>query len=188
MGAKGEGNRQRIVDAANQLFYHKGYNQTSFSDIAEVAGLSRGNFYYYFKTKDDILFAVIEHRIESTRNMLTDWERQYANPRQRLQRFVRMLSQSEQDILRYGCPMGSLTTELSKNQFSLHSKAREMFELFRHWLEAQFAELGQPTEARMLALHLLALTQGVSLIGNVYSDPQFLNNEIDRLVAWIDSV
>ncbi len=57
MPRKSERTRQRIVEAANRLFYHKGYNQTSFSDVVEAAGVPRGNIYYYFKTKDEILEA-----------------------------------------------------------------------------------------------------------------------------------
>ena len=58
MGTKGEGNRQRIVDAADSLFYRRGYNQTSFQDISDATGIRRGNFYYYFKTKYEILESV----------------------------------------------------------------------------------------------------------------------------------
>ena len=43
--------KEKIVLAADQLFYVRGYNQTSFSDIADETGIPRGNFYYYFKTK-----------------------------------------------------------------------------------------------------------------------------------------
>ena len=55
MGTKGENNRARIIEAADELFYKRGYNQTSFSDIADITGIPRGNFYYYFKTKEGIL-------------------------------------------------------------------------------------------------------------------------------------
>jgi len=44
MGRKGEEKRQRIVDAANTLFYHKGFTATSFADIAEVCDMPKGNF------------------------------------------------------------------------------------------------------------------------------------------------
>ena len=52
---QGEEIRQQIVSAANRLFYEQGYNHTSFSEIAEAAAVPRGNFYYYFKSKDDML-------------------------------------------------------------------------------------------------------------------------------------
>ena len=44
MGTKGTTNRQRIVEAADRLFYVRGYNQTSFSDISDATGLPRGNY------------------------------------------------------------------------------------------------------------------------------------------------
>ena len=45
MGNKGEALRQRIIVAADELFYQQGYENTSFSDIADMIGISRGNFY-----------------------------------------------------------------------------------------------------------------------------------------------
>ncbi|MGI9514997.1 MAG: TetR/AcrR family transcriptional regulator, partial [Anderseniella sp.] len=46
------GTRDHIVAAASQLFYRQGYEHTSFADIAGAVRISRGNFYYHFKTKD----------------------------------------------------------------------------------------------------------------------------------------
>lgn len=186
MGVKGDTNRQRIIDAASELFYHKGYNLTSFSDIAAAAGLSRGNFYYYFKTKDEILSAVIAQRVRSIRGMLEAWDHQCGGPQERLRRFVGLLDQSQDDIVRYGCPIGSLNMELGKTQGFLQEQARALFDLLRHWLEAQFRELGQSARSQSLALHTLALMQGVSVVGNVYSDPSFLQQEVARIREWAD--
>ncbi len=58
--------RDRIVQAADQLFYRQGFEHTSFSDIADDVQISRGNFYYHFKTKDEILDAVINVRLVDT--------------------------------------------------------------------------------------------------------------------------
>ncbi|WP_198347572.1 TetR/AcrR family transcriptional regulator [Nocardia terrae] len=58
------------------MFYHRGFEQTSFASIAEVVQLSRGNFYHHFKAKDDLLDAVIATRLEETRTMLAQWESQ----------------------------------------------------------------------------------------------------------------
>ncbi|HEY7886322.1 MAG TPA: helix-turn-helix domain-containing protein, partial [Cellvibrionaceae bacterium] len=54
---------EKIVAAADRLFYERGFDATSFADIAEAVQISRGNFYYHFKTKDDILDAVIARRL-----------------------------------------------------------------------------------------------------------------------------
>lgn len=185
---KGQEFRQYIVEVANRLFYQRGYNQTSFTDIAAAAGIPRGNFYYYFKTKDEILDAVIELRMAMIRGMLDEWTATIPLPRDRLRRFLQILSNEEDAILRYGCPLGSLNVELSKTQLALQSRAREMFDLFLDWLMQQFIALGQGPAARDHALHLLAATQGASLIGNAFEDGQFLRTEAARLRQWIDSV
>ena len=47
--------RSRIVSAAWQLFHEKGYNKTTVDDIIALSGTSKGSFYYYFNTKDELL-------------------------------------------------------------------------------------------------------------------------------------
>lgn len=47
--------KSKIVTAAWQLFYEKGYNKTTVDDIIELSGTSKGSFYYYFSTKDELL-------------------------------------------------------------------------------------------------------------------------------------
>lgn len=47
--------KSRIVTAAWQLFYDKGYNGTTVDDIIEASGTSKGSFYYYFSSKDELL-------------------------------------------------------------------------------------------------------------------------------------
>jgi AcrR family transcriptional regulator len=62
MAKKSERTRQRIIDAANRLFYHQGYHNTSFTDVVDATNIPRGNIYYYFKTKYDFLIGAIRHR------------------------------------------------------------------------------------------------------------------------------
>ena len=52
--------RDSIVQAADALFYERGFEHTSFADIADAVRISRGNFYYHCKTKDEILTAADE--------------------------------------------------------------------------------------------------------------------------------
>lgn len=56
--------KHEFIDAARALFLEKGYNETSVSDIVKTVGVAQGTFYYYFKSKDDILDAVSEKIFE----------------------------------------------------------------------------------------------------------------------------
>lgn len=185
---KGQEYRQHIVQAANRLFYQRGYNQTSFSDIAEAAAVPRGNFYYYFKSKDEILEAVVDMRLQSIRDMLAQWDATLSDPRERLHRFVQILANEEQEILRYGCPLGSLNAELSKTQLQQQTHARQMFELFLQWLQSQFEALGQGLASRDLAWYLLSVTQGACLVSNAFEEQRLLRKQVERLQLWIETL
>lgn len=188
MPKKSERTRQRIVEAANRLFYHKGYNQTSFSDVVDAAAVPRGNIYYYFKTKDEILESAISYRCDRIAQMLETWNGTYRTPIERLRRFVDILSNSTDAIMRYGCPMGTLNTELGKDQAGLQEQAEQLFTLFEDWLSDQFAELGYTGRARELALRLMAQGQGISVMAHVHSDPAFVTREKARLARWLDKL
>jgi AcrR family transcriptional regulator len=185
---QGEEIRQQIVSAANRLFYEQGYNHTSFSEIAEAAAVPRGNFYYYFKSKDDILHAVVDARLQRMRAMLQQWEHQFPEPKRRLKRFVDILLSEEQNLIRFGCPMGTLNAELGKTQADLQTRAVEMFDVFIDWLKAQFLALGHGNKSRAHALHLLAVAQGISLVAHAYADTKFIGREATQLKDWIDSL
>ena len=51
--------KQEIIDTANRLFSKKGYSQCSINDILNEIGIAKGTFYHYFRSKEDVLDAVI---------------------------------------------------------------------------------------------------------------------------------
>mgnify|MGYP001595102935 FL=1 len=55
-----EERRKDILDAANELFFQKGFDGTSTNDIIEKVGIARGTLYYHFKSKEGIMDALIE--------------------------------------------------------------------------------------------------------------------------------
>lgn len=185
MQSKGEKTRAEIVDSAKALFYERGYDGTTFSDIVEAAGVYRGNINYYFKTKDDILLAVIDRHREEFDALMAEWTATIADPRERLMAFAGMIVAREAALTRYGCPIGSLNTELGKDRLGLQQSARALFDLFRDWLTAQFRALGADAEAENLALHLLGRAQGVAVIAHVYQDAELLHREVAGLEKWI---
>ena len=177
--------RDHIVDAADRLFYQQGYEHTSFSDIAEVVRISRGNFYYHFKTKDEILDAVIEARLADSRAMLDQWETEGATPADRIRSFIHIMIANRADIARYGCPVGTLSSELAKLDHPAQDEANELFTLFRVWLRRQFTLLGRKADADTLAMHLLARSQGVATLASAFHDEKFIAQEVRQMHDWL---
>jgi TetR/AcrR family transcriptional regulator, transcriptional repressor for nem operon len=179
--------RDHIVEAADQLFYRQGYEHTSFSDIADVVQISRGNFYYHFKTKDQILDAVINTRLANTRKMLEQWEIEGKQPADRIRSFIHILIANRADIKRHGCPVGTLCTELAKLDHASQAEANKLFTLFRTWLRRQFTLLGRESDADALAMHLLARSQGVATLANAFHDEKFIKQEVKQMCEWLSS-
>ena len=179
--------RDHIVEAADQLFYRQGYDHTSFSHIADAVQISRGNFYYHFKSKDEILDAVINVRLTNTRKMLEQWENEGKQPADRIRSFIHILIANRADIKRYGCPVGTLSTELAKLNHASQAEANTLFTLFRTWLCRQFTLLGRKADADALAMHLLARSQGVATLANAFHDEKFIKQEVKQMCDWLRS-
>lgn len=177
--------RDHIVEAADKLIYQQGYEHTSFSDIADAVKISRGNFYYHFKSKDEILDAVIALRLEKTRQMLAQWEIEGPEAADRIRCFIHILIANQAKIKRYGCPVGTLTNELAKLQHASQAEANKLFTLFRTWLRKQFTLLGSADDADQLAMHLLGRSQGVATLANAFHDEQFIAYEVEQMYAWL---
>jgi TetR/AcrR family transcriptional regulator, transcriptional repressor for nem operon len=179
--------RDRIIEAADQLFYRQGYERTSFTDIADAVRISRGNFYYHFKTKDEILDAVIEARLANTQKVLDRWTIEGKTPTERIRSFIQMLMANRADIKRFGCPVGTLTSELAKLNHASQDEANKLFTLFRTWLCQQFALLGREADADALAMHLLVRSQGVATLASAFHDEKFIKQEVKQTCDWLDS-
>ncbi len=180
--------RERIVEAADQLFYRQGFEHTSFTDIADAVQISRGNFYHHFKSKDEILDAVIGMRLANTRTMLDRWEVEGESPADRIRSFIHILIANRAKIKRYGCPVGTLCAELAKLVHPAQGEANEVFTLFRIWLQRQFALLGRGTDADDMAMHLLARSQGVATLANAFHDESFIRKEVEQMCVWLDAI
>lgn len=179
--------RARITEEADSLIYRQGFAPTSFGDIADSLGISRGNFYHHFKTKDAILDAVIHRRLSVTQALLTRWETESPDPAGRIGHFIDILLTNQSKILQDGCPAGTLCSELAKLDHLLLDRAAEVLALFRNWLSVQFAALGC-AEPDALALHLLGRSQGIAVLLHCTRDATFLGREVATLHRWLGSL
>jgi len=180
--------RELIVEKADALFYEGGYEATSFAEIAAAVGISRGNFYHHFKTKDDILYAVLTRRMARTRAMLDGWKADGVDPRERILAFIRMLITNRAKIMAFGCPVGTLSSELVKLDHVAQGRAAEIFGLFRDWLAEQFRALDADESADSLAMHLLSWSQGVAVMATAFRDESFIRDEVAGIERWLASL
>jgi len=60
-----EERRNEILDTAEMLFFTKGYARTTVNDVLQVIGIAKGTFYYYFKSKEEVMDAVVVRFIDA---------------------------------------------------------------------------------------------------------------------------
>jgi AcrR family transcriptional regulator len=180
------GKRQRLIDAACQVFYAQGVERTTLADIAAAAGVPLGNVYYYFKTKNDLIGAVIEAHLSEARAMLAGLDAAHDGPRGRLKAMFAALAEQSELIATYGCPQGSLCTELDKLPGG-PGLAAELMRVPLDWAERQFCALGR-ADARDLAVEVIARYQGTALLASTLRDPGLMARESARVAAWLDTI
>jgi AcrR family transcriptional regulator len=185
---QGEQTRNNIVKSANKLFYRQGFHKTAFSDIVKAVGLSKGNITYHFKSKEDILMAVFERRMEKTKNTLASWDDKHPDAIGRLHCFIDSLLEGKSELTRYGCPNGTLASELGKSNALTRELSQHLFDLIRHWLIDQFLSLGYSSEqATDLAMELFTRGQGICVLSQVYNDEKLFEHEINQLKKLIEN-
>ncbi len=185
--SKIDNKRTRLIEAANKLVQRQGFNQTTLADIAQESKVPLGNVYYYFKTKEDIGHALIEHRTEGVCGQFSEWDK-LADPKKRILAAIKGVADNREMVAQSGCPVGSLCQELHKDGGLLADKAAGTFAAMLDWLEAQFHLLGTGKESAGHALHLVSALQGASLLTNAFNDPTLMLRETARLTKWVNTL
>ena len=178
------GKRVRLINAAMSLVYQRGFQQTRLADIAASADVPPGNVYYYFKTKEEIGAAIIDQRLSQIKAFQQKLD-ELGSPQQRLCAFIQMTFGNRDMLARGGCPIGTLCTELHKEDDALANRSTALFEQLLGWLETQFEGLGLHSDAKGLAVHLLSSLQGIGVLAHSLRDPEIVAMETERLQKWV---
>ena len=171
---KGEESRQRLIACAARLFWKNGYAATGISEILAQAGLPKGSFYFYFKSKDDLAVEVISYYQRILLDQLENisvgktWETFVDGT------FGFLLSSSEDtDFL--GCPFAVMGMETAFYKPEIAKKYGEGIEKFRDLFCRVLLFSGlEPSHAETLSSRFLSLYQGAILLGRISGNTSYL--------------
>lgn len=176
-----------MVAAAADLFYRQGVARTSLADIAQAADVLVGNMYYYFKTKDDIVAAIVQTHADQLTSAIAALERRHRSPRVRLKALMGVLAARRESVALYGCRYGTLSSELAKRAEGPDPLAALLMRIPLDWAEQQFRAMGR-RDAHDLAVELVATYQGTALLSNALGQPELMARQMRRLERWIDEL
>lgn len=112
---KAEGTRLNILEKAFTLIYSRGYHATSIDDIIATTKVTKGAFYYHFKTKDEMGLAIIEELLRPTmKEAFIDPLSNSSDPQKDIYRMMHHLLLENQLLkVAYGCPAANFTQEMT---------------------------------------------------------------------------
>jgi AcrR family transcriptional regulator len=186
--------RDRIVGAAMELFWEKGYGSTSIADILARARVNSGSLYHFFPGKQDLLVAVLETYRDGIRPMLL--EPAWAGVDDPIERVFALLALYRRLIVdtecRYGCPIGSLALELHEPDPIVRERMAENFDAWttaiRECLEAAGDRLPESTDRGAVAEFVLTAMEGAVMQARTHRDVAFFDRAVAQLRRYLDSL
>ena len=172
MGREGR-SPEKIIEAACALFHLRGFQSTGLEEILEASGVCRSNFYYHFRSKEDLGLEVLRRQAEAfeagcIRGILED----SALPaRRRLELLFETVAHRQRaEQFRCGCPFGNLAAELC----GVHPEfRRRLSEFFGRWEESvdrclkdgvARGEFREDLNTRLMATAVVSQIEGAILL------------------------
>ena len=191
-------NREKLLKCAMEMFHQRGYGATSVDDILRESGVAKSNFYYHFRTKDDLAMAALEahfaaHR-EKSRLLLQNWAEP---PLTRLSLYFETSLRGSVAAHNAGCPFGNFAasliceTQLSSLEREKQERFRRSLARFFEQMEAELADCIREGKERgdirndlsesALATLTLATMQGMMVLAKTRTDHEFLTQGLTAL-------
>ena len=160
--------RDRLLDAADELFYEEGIHIVGIDRVIEKAGVAKASLYSTFGSKDELVRAYLTRRYDQRRARITEWVGRYDSPRDRLLGVFDALGDSVAQPGYHGCAFANATAESSRG-----SVAEQVTQEYRGWIRALFTGLAREAGAAdpvTLGAQLHLLYDGVNWAARIERD------------------
>ncbi len=126
---KGDVTKERILFEGAKIVHLKGYHATGLQEILKAAGVPKGSFYFYFKSKKDFGLQLIDYYTDGLVSRGTKFfERTDLSPLESLQENIRwIMHQSTKLGFKGGCPIGNLAQELGDTDEAFREKLNDAY-------------------------------------------------------------
>ena len=188
---QGSETRLRIIAAAADLFHKQGIHATSPDDVIDASSTGKGQFYYYFKSKQGLVHEVLQTHLEAIRNGtaplkydIESWEdlERWFHSHLELQKSFRMTR---------GCPFGTVGNEVTENDELIRQDLCLIFEVVRSKLSAFFIKqkakgiMPKTADEGALADFCIASVQGAMLMGKIERSPRPVETTVSETLGHL---
>ena len=193
LSSKGAETKLRIICTAADLFHKQGLHATSPDEIIEASQTGKGQFYYYFKSKEGLIHEVLMWHLEAIRDgaspinyNINSWQdlEGWFNSHIELQKTFGMMR---------GCPFGTAANEVTEGEELARQDLERIFEAIKSRLAAFFTRekaqrrLARDVNEETLADFSIATIQGAMLIGKLRRSSEDAEAIVREALAHIRS-
>ena len=187
-----ENTRSKILNAARELFWEKGYEGTSLADIAERTGANLGSVYYFFRTKEELLLGVLDLYTELLFPVLI--KPLFEREKDPIERIFGLLDGYRQALIQtgctYGCPIGNLAIEVATSMPRAREKIAGNFEGWRSWvrkcLEDAKDRLPPEADIKSLAIFILTVMEGAVMQARAHQSLEPFDASVKQLREYFN--
>ena len=187
--------RTRLLDAAYSLMLRQGYPATAVDEICDVAEVSKGSFYHFFKSKQDLAIGVLEHHMDGAMEMIEQGlDLQGVSGPQRAVRYVKHVEDGAEELWSDGCLIGSFALELAETNPEIRSKVSQIFRDLEGHMEQVFVPLCQAHPGpdtpppRELAEQFLAVIEGGVVLSRAHQDRRYVPQAIRCFRRYLETL
>ncbi len=185
--SKGDITREHILDAALDLIHTRGFSGTSMSDITEATGVKKGNLYFHFSSKEDLVYALIEKAGDDFNAYIAKHTRG-SNAREKIFAGIEALFRfHKKRNFVGGCIFGNTALEMGDNNPRFEALIRDIFDGWIHdfaRLIRRGQEEGDIPEKfvpEVTARHIVATLEGAIMLTRISKNPSHYRDCIDSL-------
>lgn len=184
--------RTRLLDATYSLMVKKGFPSTTVDEICQAAGVSKGSFYHFFESKQQMTLAMLEHHMAgATEEIERGLDLTGVEGPQRAIRYVKHVEDRSEEIWHEGCLIGSLALELAETNPEVRSRVSQIFRDLTDHLETWFRpfceESGPETpSARELAEQFVIVIEGGVVLSRAHRDLRFVPQAVRTFRRYLE--
>jgi TetR/AcrR family transcriptional regulator, transcriptional repressor for nem operon len=184
--------RGKLVEAARRLFWERGYEATSLQDVVDRARAKSGSLYYFFRTKEDLLLAVLDHYVDLLWPAVV--EPAFGRTADPIERIFSILNGYREGLIytgfTHGCPIGNLALEVSDESPRAREKIAANFEGWRNWIRKCLDEasdrLPRGTDGERLAMFVLAVMEGAVMQARAHHSLEPFDASVEELRQYFN--
>ena len=191
---EGRSTREVVLAAATRLIHVHGYNHTTLDDILRESGVGKGNFYYHFKSKEDLGYAILDEIVASflERTLEPCFSDPAARPLTQIRCFLdRVLEAQRQRNCVGGCPLGNLVAELSDVHEGFRTRLARVFAAWQARLHDALeaarrrGDVGEACRPDAVAHFLVASLEGAILLTKLTKDIGVMEQCVEELKRYL---